>query len=394
MVHRPSLFITALLYYVSLLVVMIIAVDGFLLPEMTPHKNGISKISFGAHSTIPSLLSLSSSKDDTSTTPEQVSSSSLSSFSFAMDPDSDTAHQLLSSLNLSDHQQQQLVAYADLFVEWNDKINLISRKDCSRAVVFGRHILPCLAPLALPGEHRIPAGARVVDVGTGGGLPGIPLAIGHADATFLLVDSVGKKLRAVDDMIERLGLENVQTQHTRAEHVMTQDGKTSACFDWCVGRSVASLPTFGSWMHHLLVPAKGTLLYMIGGDVPEAHLADCDVPIHELLVAASSPQRDDNDEDSEMELLSDKRLLVFSQKSVQDMAKASGNYRTIQQMEKSRNDNLNQNSKSKSKNKNNQTNTTGRPKPKPKGAWDKKRRDNNHQPKQRGYDDFQRYQSQ
>ena len=331
-----------------------------------------------ASSTSSSLLS---ALDDNNSEP--AIDSSAESLSFELDPDSALAQEILTSkLKLTEQQQRQLIDYCDLIVEWNDKINLISRKDCNRNVVFGRHILPCLAPvLLLSSENEqqnrlIEAGAKVIDVGTGGGLPGIPLAICHPEADFLLVDSVGKKLKAVDDMIERLQLKNAKTQHNRAEQVVTADGKTSECFDWCVGRSVASLPKYCSWTHHLLKPT-GKLMYIIGGDVPEASIAEYDESVHDLIMTPA-------DALSESGLVSDKRLLIFPKDAIVTMAKASGNYQTIKQM-------LKLSGAQKNGKKKKQVGAAAGPKVKAKvkGAWDKKR----DRPKQRGYDDFQRYTS-
>ena len=340
-----------------------------------------------AYHTMPvasASISLLSALDDNDSEP--TDDSSAESLSFELDPDSALAQEMLTSkLQLTDQQQRQLIDYCDLIVEWNDKINLISRKDCNRNVVFGRHILPCLAPILLPSSENeqqnqiIEAGSKVIDVGTGGGLPGIPLAICHPEADFLLVDSVGKELKAVDDIIKRLQLQNAKTQHNRAEQVVTDDGKTSECFDWCVGRSVASLPKYCSWTHHLLKPT-GKLMYIIGGDVPEASIAECDESVHELIMTPANGLSE-----SRLVPVSDKRILVFPKDAVVTMAKVSGNYRTIKQMKK-----LSDAQKNGKKKKQGGAAAAGaKLKPKVKGAWDKKR----DQPKQRGYDDFHRYSS-
>lgn len=373
-----SVFIPALLC-----IVFSVAVSGFLLPETSIRSSSdsqsLQKVSFLSLSS--SINNAAADDDDNHDGENDVPSYSAPEIpSFELDPSSNLAQDLMTTkLGLSEGQQQKLVDYCDLIVEWNDKINLISRKDCRREVVFGRHILPCLAPILLAPssssspDFQIQPGNKVADIGTGGGLPGIPLAICYPEANFLLIDSVGKKLKAVDDMIERLGLKNAYTQHNRAEHVVSDGGQAaSQCFDWCVGRSVASLPTFCSWMHHLLKPSTGKLLYIIGGNVPESSSAECDESIHDLLQLAS-----DGDE-----LVSEKRLLVFGQKSVLDMARASDNFRTAKQQQKLGSSN------GKSK-KNNNNARNNKPKGKPKGAWAK----NRDQPKQRGYDDFQRFSS-
>ena len=285
----------------------------------------------------------------------------------AIDPESDYAQSLLSRrLKLTQTQREQVLQYCALILEWNQKINLVSRKECTPEVIFGRHILPCLSPNLL--APSIQPGDRVVDVGTGAGFPGIPLAILHPDAHFLLVDSVGKKLTAVQDMVQRLNLDNVQVLHSRAEDIPNEAG-----FDWCVGRSVASLPKFCAWMHHLLKPQTGKLLYIIGGDVPEADMADSDTSIHDLLTRESDlPLPDD------ITLLSEKRILIFPQKAVQVMASESGILSTPSKAQKNNN-----NSKKKP--------TTKSPKKNlPKGAWQKNRDDKT---KKNVNDGFQRYSS-
>lgn len=355
------------------------SVHGFLQVGIPDELTTPTKYSYHHRATERVPFSILSSSLDTN------EESSAAGLFFELDPDSAIAQELLTGkLQLKDQQQQQLIDYCDLVVEWNEKINLVSRKDCNRNVVFGRHILPCLAPVLLASsghpQHKIESGAKVIDVGTGGGLPGIPLAICHPEADFLLVDSVGKKLKAVDDMIERLDLQNAKTQHSRAEQVVTADGKTAECFDWCVGRSVASLPKYCSWTHHLLKPS-GRLMYIIGGEVPEAEIADCHEPVHDLLMAK------ENEEDGNIHengIVSDKRLMVFSKEAVVTMAKASGEYRTIAQMKK-----LSDAQRNGKKKQQGGSAAGARSSPKVKGAWDKKR----DQPKQRGYDDFQRYKS-
>lgn len=241
---------------------------------------------------------------------------SSSSVLLQLDPTSNYATYLLSDmLGLSVVQRDQLRSYCELIVEWNDKINLVSRKDCSIETVFGRHVLPCLASVLLDSTQQLQEGQKVVDVGTGGGFPGIPLAICFPTCRFLLVDSVGKKLVAVEDMVARLQLGNVETLHSRAEQVKGQ-------FDWCVGRSVASLPKYCSWIQHLLKPSTGKLLYIVGGDVPEAAQADHDYSIHDLFTAGDD---DGNWEGSGM--ISEKRILIFDASAVTTMAVQSHDYR-------------------------------------------------------------------
>ena len=131
-----------------------------------------------------------------------------------------------------------------LMRDWNSRINLISRQDIDHLV--DHHLLHALA---LTRFVTFSAGARVLDVGTGGGLPGIPLAIVFPEVEFTLVDSVGKKIRAVQDMAGQLGLSNVSARQVRVE---TMKGR----FDYVLGRAVTALPRFIDWTHHLLGPGQ------------------------------------------------------------------------------------------------------------------------------------------
>lgn len=122
-----------------------------------------------------------------------------------------------------------------LMRDWNARLNLVSRADAER--LEEQHLIPCLAFLRL---FRFPDRARVLDLGTGGGLPGLPLAITHPRASFYLLDSVGKKVRAVEAMAQDLGLRNVEAVNRRVEDL-------SSRFDWVTGRAVTALPRFLSW---------------------------------------------------------------------------------------------------------------------------------------------------
>lgn len=122
-----------------------------------------------------------------------------------------------------------------LLREWNERLNLVSRADAER--LEEQHLLPCLSFLRL---FRFPDRARVLDLGTGGGLPGLPLAITHPRARFYLLDSVGKKVKAVEAIAQELGLHNVDAVHRRVEDL-------TSTFDWITGRAVTALPRFLSW---------------------------------------------------------------------------------------------------------------------------------------------------
>lgn len=157
------------------------------------------------------------------------------------------------------HQFEQLPAVYEF---WNNQINVISRKDIDQ--LFERHVLHSLGIAQvikfLPGE-------KVLDVGTGGGFPGIPLAILFPETDFFLVDSIGKKIKVVQEVAAALGLKNVRAAHTRAEQVDEQ-------FDFVVSRAVTRLKEFYPWIKNKFnKQSKNTLpngvLYLKGGDLAE-----------------------------------------------------------------------------------------------------------------------------
>jgi 16S rRNA (guanine527-N7)-methyltransferase len=112
--------------------------------------------------------------------------------------------------DFTETQLQQFAALKELYMEWNEKINVISRKDIDS--LYERHVLHSLAIAAAANFND---GAEIVDIGTGGGFPGIPLAIFFPEVRFLLADSIGKKLKVVQAVADAIGLKNVQVQHTR-----------------------------------------------------------------------------------------------------------------------------------------------------------------------------------
>jgi 16S rRNA (guanine527-N7)-methyltransferase len=164
------------------------------------------------------------------------------------------------NLPIPDATRERLAELAALLREWNEKLNLVSRADVAN--LERHHLAACLAPLRF---LKLEAGATVLDVGTGGGLPGLPLAICYPQAKFVLVDSIGKKIRAVEDMITRLGLANVEARVARVE---TMTGG----FDFVLGRAVTALPVFVQWVRARVRPgsahslANGLLCWK-GGDL-------------------------------------------------------------------------------------------------------------------------------
>ena len=164
--------------------------------------------------------------------------------------------------NLTETQLEQFSKLQELYQDWNLKINVVSRKDIDE--LYLRHVLHSLG-IAKVMEFQ--PGANVMDVGTGGGFPGIPLAILFPETQFHLVDSIGKKIKVVNEVVEGLGLENVKTTHGRVEEV-------DETYDFIVSRAVAQMETFHRWVknkvkkkeNHAL---KNGILYLKGGDLTE-----------------------------------------------------------------------------------------------------------------------------
>lgn len=165
--------------------------------------------------------------------------------------------------DFTDTQLQQLQALSGLYQEWNEKINVISRKDIES--LYEKHVLHSLSIAAVA---EFPDGMQILDLGTGGGFPGIPLAIFFPQVKFHLVDSIGKKIKVVQGVSEALGLQNVTYQHTRVEEI--KDRK----FDLVVSRAVAPLKDLWRWSKPLLKKAPAHeqqpgLICLKGGDLTE-----------------------------------------------------------------------------------------------------------------------------
>ncbi len=178
--------------------------------------------------------------------------------------------------DLSEKQIYELDRLWFLYRDWNQKINIISRKDIG--FFYIRHVLHSMAILKV--VDFLP-GADILDVGTGGGFPGIPLAICCPESNFLLVDSVGKKIKVVDDVVDKLGLENVRTKHIRAEELKGR-------FDFITSRAVKSLPVFLRWIQGNLKAVdrhaiSNGVLYLKGGNFgDELASLDCHYRIIDL----------------------------------------------------------------------------------------------------------------
>eukprot|EP00934_Nitzschia_sp_Nitz4_P007068 Nitzschia sp. Nitz4//scaffold14_size191712//136785//138074//NITZ4_001743-RA/size191712-processed-gene-0.324-mRNA-1//-1//CDS//3329536987//7058//frame0 len=344
----------------------------------------------------------------------------------AMDPMSDQAIQIVQDrLGLSDVQHQKLAQLTDMMMDWNTKVNLISRRNCTREVVFGRHVLPSLALKGISSDISIlqpsdpsTGRARVADVGTGGGFPGLPMAIAYPEWDFWLVDSTHKKLAVVQDIAQRLGLTNVRTLHARAPHDFYVEDCPSivgtnsfgrsilddthhnnmqnsplaisltelerGTFDLCVGRSVATLPVFSFWVEPLLRPQTGRLAYWTGGQIPKEWLdqTSLQTAISQLL---QPPASQDVSGDSHTSP-SEKRLVVLDYNVVHSLGLTSGEKvrlpNPISLRRRQRRYKQQQQQQQRGKKQNYRL---------VRGEWG--RRKNAGMPKQRGYDDFQRYDS-
>ena len=171
---------------------------------------------------------------------------------------------------LTADQLQQLDTIASTVWEWNQHINVISRKD---PLVMERHVLHSLG---IAKVVRFTKGAKVLDVGTGGGFPGLPLAVLHPECQFLLCDSIGKKVRVVEAAAKAAGLTNVRALHARAEDV-------PGAFDFVVSRAVKRMAGFLEWVDDKIKssqnhPLPNGVLYLKGGDLTE-ELSEVDAPV-------------------------------------------------------------------------------------------------------------------
>jgi 16S rRNA (guanine527-N7)-methyltransferase len=186
---------------------------------------------------------------------------------------------LLSSYfpDLSPEQIRQFEALEGLYQTWNAQINVISRKDTDH--FYERHVLHSLAIAKI--VQFLP-GSSVLDIGTGGGFPGIPLAILFPEVQFHLVDSIGKKIKVVQEVAASLGLKNVQASHARAETIKDR-------YDFIVSRAVTQMPVFLTWVKGKsakknLHNFKNGVLYLKGGDLSE-ELAGLRYPVKEFPIS-------------------------------------------------------------------------------------------------------------
>lgn len=164
--------------------------------------------------------------------------------------------------DLTEKQVKQFQLLKSLYQEWNNKINVISRKDIDH--LYERHVLHSLAVAKV---IRFKNGTNILDVGTGGGFPGIPLAIMFPDCNFHLVDSIGKKMKVVEGVSNSLALSNISYEQIRAEKIKDQ-------YDFIISRAVTAFPTFFNWVKDKIKrksinELRNGILYLKGGDLNE-----------------------------------------------------------------------------------------------------------------------------
>jgi 16S rRNA (guanine527-N7)-methyltransferase len=163
---------------------------------------------------------------------------------------------------LTNVQKEQFEKMYELYVHWNAQINVVSRKDIE--LLFERHVLHSLG---IAKVIQFKPGTKLLDVGTGGGFPGIPLAVLFPECTFHLVDSIGKKIKVVEEVAAGLGLTNLTAQHERAE-------KISDRYHFIISRAVTEFPEFYRWVYRKVLKENfndlpNGILYLKGGDLKE-----------------------------------------------------------------------------------------------------------------------------
>jgi len=183
--------------------------------------------------------------------------------------------------DFTEQQTAQFAALKELYIEWNAKINVISRKDIDS--IYLHHVLHSLSIAAIA---DLQPGMQIIDIGCGGGFPGVPLAIFFPQVKFHLVDSIAKKLKVVDAVCEGANIKNITTQHTRAEDIKNRK------FDYAISRAVAPLKELWKWSSPLLKKdhtktLPSGLICLKGGDLAqeifESGLRPKMMPIHKIF---------------------------------------------------------------------------------------------------------------
>ena len=164
--------------------------------------------------------------------------------------------------DISDQQKASFAKLENLYQSWNEKINVISRQDIRH--LYLHHVLHSLA---IARFIAFPSGSKVLDAGTGGGFPGIPLSIIYPDVKFTLADSIGKKIKVVKGISGEIDSRNIRAVHTRVELIHDK-------FDYIVSRAVTNMPRFLEWTRHLIrinnkLPIKPGIISLKGGDLKE-----------------------------------------------------------------------------------------------------------------------------
>ncbi|MFI5253231.1 MAG: 16S rRNA (guanine(527)-N(7))-methyltransferase RsmG [Bacteroidota bacterium] len=213
--------------------------------------------------------------------------------------------------NITDHQLGQLAYYEELLSNWNKKINLVSRKDEEN--IWSRQIIGSISFLF---QYELESKSRMVDVGTGGGLPGIPLAILYPESLITLIDSIQKKVNAVEDMVQSLQLKNVKCYCGRAEELSRKD-ELHESFDYVISRAVAPIRDIMKWCKPFLkqheikdcatnnLIQRGSFIFLKGGDLADELSAaqvkfkPRDIQNYELPLIAEIPE------------LTDKRIILI-----------------------------------------------------------------------------------
>lgn len=184
--------------------------------------------------------------------------------------------------DLTPVQIKQFEALEELYKDWNEKINVISRKDIDE--LYTKHVLHSLA---IAKVMKFEAGSDVLDVGTGGGFPGIPLAILFPEVNFHLVDSIQKKITVVNGVAEAIGLKNLKAEQNRAEKIKDK-------YDFVVSRAVTQMPRFVLWIKNKfksthINPLPNGILYLKGGDLTEELLDFPSVKLYDIPNYFSEP---------------------------------------------------------------------------------------------------------